>query len=363
MTSENNIPFNQGFEAFSKQWFVRMPLPSHPAPESSGENKEIVVIAPVFLTHHSWYTPEQLRDSVVKASIWARHTMLMNTDAVNHGVAVKFWVESKLEPIIRPFFEENHIDWDRDVLIAGIPDDNDHIADTGQILFGWFDKQLESFERVMILTDVFSVSPSGAPIPLFERLLNQSVIDKTKFVTWAGGRNSGVRTKDVNRMIEWSGMVSSEHLRANLERTGMTLVGFPDTMGFTDRCKYVLRKEGCDEYFETDAESTFLTENCISICPSSFIRNNQKDEMNWFLRMAKLIGNDQILLSIYAAKYNFEVFQLSNVANIGCVGLNEPSVFGIIENFTKENTGYLTHNAPVGILPDSFYLHSGIPKF
>ena len=62
------------------------------------------------------YDSPQLLEGYVKAACWARHTWYKNTDAVEHGVPLKFYVQEEMLDMFEPILIENCVDIEKDVL-------------------------------------------------------------------------------------------------------------------------------------------------------------------------------------------------------------------------------------------------------
>ena len=62
------------------------------------------------------YDSPQLLEGYVKAACWARHTWYKNTDAVDVGVPLKFYVQEEMLDMFEPILIENCVDIEKDVL-------------------------------------------------------------------------------------------------------------------------------------------------------------------------------------------------------------------------------------------------------
>ena len=348
----------------NEHWWVTFPDLRQPTPsvKASNETLDFVVVIPIVLI--SWknnlYSPEYCRDVVARAALWARHSFIKNTDVLDYRVAVKFWIDDRLEYLLRPFFDENHVDWDTDVFkvrMADLTNDNEPHG-LGSHNLSWVDPQLDHYERIIILTtDVLTISHTHK-IPFFETLVNQSEEVKTRPAYAIAGKQIaplGQSIVDVDPGIMGGIFFGSQNTK--------------------DLAEFRSNLDACDmgDWLDFEANSLPTCNGLFCIFPSKFMRTHRPNELEFIRQALCHIGNDQVAVTYNAMKTGRPVVSFSHQLDTPVIQICGPGgasdkfkqdILDLLAAHNSNHQNYFTHGVPVFdiSLPETTLLRAGIPE-
>ena len=154
-----------------KEPYYYLPIAAQPERYSVGD--EQLVLLPLYRdafygTHKADAKGLNRLEAYARMALHARRTWMEHTDAREHGVAVKFYIESEIVEWVRPVFEEGGVDMERDVLLFSDARPAVEWARISKNLAGVWDARLREY-RWVIFADLDLFMPAGG-ISFFERL-------------------------------------------------------------------------------------------------------------------------------------------------------------------------------------------------
>lgn len=136
-----------------------------------------LVLLPIFLGFPNFLPDrDDAAHHVTRSAIWARRSWLMNTDALDYGIAVKFYVEEHVRDSAAPIFEKNFVD-EADILWF----DGSQLEGTlgSGMTHGikkcssYNDDRFRDYDWIFdVDSDVFVISPDGEKYPFFRNFFN-----------------------------------------------------------------------------------------------------------------------------------------------------------------------------------------------
>lgn len=295
-----------------------LPLLPETAYRGVGDSKEFVVCIPTWLNHHGWFDDAEIVDRILRGGVWAWDCFLRNTDAVELGIPVKFWVDTALKPLARPFLEENGIDWDRDVLEADIlkMSGGKAVPGGGQSMLLWLDSQLSDYKRVMyVAPDVFFLSGNKGRIPVFRKLLEMEASEMS--MVFAYTNDSWLEHHALPRAVVdhgksclvWGGRDDNgRRFRDAMWVFGNTIQGYPDN--FHGVYKFLREWElaGADMgFWGYDTDSLCFGWGFVSVYPREFMARERPEQVEELRRLALAVGHDEVV-SCYLLHKNRQRF-------------------------------------------------------
>lgn len=253
---------------------ARLPDMLHPSPKTEAAKTDAVVLILLF---DSWRSRHIL--SYFRLAMWARHSWLTHTDAMDYGVDVKLYIDSTLEEQLRPYCEKNFIDWDTDVQLFKAEPTIQH----GKKMYPYVDPELKKYQQVIVVdADCAVLKHVDAPkLPFFEKLSK------------ANPRNIGyfhtTRTP-----------ATPEKIGAYLEKLRKRSI--PE-MTLENICMQL------DVYslltlFTLDAiETMYNVYGWFFIYPAMHYHENKTEFVDWMQRAYKLLGSDEAASGLWSHKF------------------------------------------------------------
>ena len=137
-----------------------------------------IVLIPVFIGYPSLlqYDKNHVAHHVAISAVWARRSWLMNTDAHDYGIDVKFYVEDKAKQYALPIFERNYVEasdilfFDGNKLEGLLEDGMTHGI---KKCASYNDDRLREYDWIFdVDSDVFVMSTDDRRLPFFQTFFN-----------------------------------------------------------------------------------------------------------------------------------------------------------------------------------------------
>lgn len=158
-----------------KAHLYRLPDLLEPPPRIEHVDTRGVLLSPLFESK-PWHDGIIHHNGI--GAIWARRSWLLNSDAIDFGVEVKFYVEQKMLSEAAPIFRDNYVE-DRDILVFdGTPyDENAWLRDQAGVFTGeakkcsiFTNSDLADYEWVFMAdSDLFVMSSQQRKLPFFNQ--------------------------------------------------------------------------------------------------------------------------------------------------------------------------------------------------
>ena len=174
-----------GFGSVWKHHYTRFPhMPATVAPPAYGTDGRAIGVFLIFDRFVDRPSTD-IEDWLVKSAAWARRSWILNSDAMEQGVALKFYVEEQVRDRVDPLLVDYHVDISKDVIYF----DGEPFKETMACHFNgrggkqaaiFSDPQFRDYEWVFqIDADMFLARPPGVTghYPFFERFLDKIVTD------------------------------------------------------------------------------------------------------------------------------------------------------------------------------------------
>ena len=142
-----------------------MPNLELPIPSYSANSLDACVIIPIF-----WVIEGDIRleSHVAKSAAWALRSWREFTDAEEHGIDCKLYIERRCYDIVRPILDENNVQ-ESDIIIS----DLEMSFSLGKCITGYYDHQFDKYNYLVIAdSDVFIIPYNDdRKLRFFETLL------------------------------------------------------------------------------------------------------------------------------------------------------------------------------------------------
>ena len=151
--------------------------PSQIPPRLGNESTRGIVLFPIFFGFpNDLPDRDDISHHVMRSAIWARRTWLMNTDALDYGIAVKFYIENCTRESAMPILEENFVAeediiwFDGSKLEGTITSGRTHGI---KKCASYNDDRFRDYDWIFdVDSDIFVISRGGEKYPFFRNFFN-----------------------------------------------------------------------------------------------------------------------------------------------------------------------------------------------
>ena len=251
------------------------------------------------------------------------HSWLTHTDAVPHGIEIKFYIEDVLEDDVVPILEVNRINENDVIFFEGSSFENDSIPRlVGKKLATFVDPRFREYDWLFVMDcDIFAMSPDERKIPFFERFF-EGCIEGAIGNLYAMVRGIGIPPNWASRFGDLD-EVPLEEAQRRWRRRAATIVGPEVTDRFWD--------ESVDSIIAGGAMHAYPAKSML------------QDEalIEWFRNTAQIMQDDEAVIALYHALGNL-VWDLRERVKFNEVMIG-PTIFG---SAYEDFKGFIDRNEP-----------------
>ena len=244
------------------------------------------------------------------SAVWARRSWLVNSDALDHGIDVKLYIENRLQENkeAMSILEQNHIIEDNILWFDGSkvegavrgkpPNENDFISRTAKKLMLVVDRRLCEYDWVFQLdSDVFVIKNGSSNLSFFSDFFKNAPTDQIA----SGFMSSHYSTvKHILRVRDGYGL---EEWKSDFE----SLLG----SDMLDR-------------FTNPARSFSMPHNMFIAFPAKHFMNKRWDDCEKLVEIARIMICDESALGVWHALGN-EIYDIRDLDNCPIVRLMKPN--------------------------------------
>ena len=284
---------------------ARLPNLLEPGPRPANPTRRCIVLITLFEGSKAKYI-----ELFFRTAMWARHSWLVNSDALDFDVEVKLYIEDVLEEKLRPLCEKNHIDWNRDVVtFHAEPAPGIEWGDLGKQMCAYFDPQLAAYERIVV-TDADAMimrPPKVKNMPFFERLFDLPAEYKNEI--------GYIKADKLN---------DNKYFMKVLEKSCAVELTIEEIF---HRLSITYIAEKIDEM----SNSITTVSGWLWTYPARYFHQNRPEFVEWMALASRLIFNDQILSYFWRTHFGFPCFSIENILSLD-IGFR-----GSLSNLNAEN--------------------------
>ena len=266
------------YNSVNKCHLIRLPNLSEPSPKVENTSKRLLVLFPLFSARRG---VDYVKESGAIGAVWARDSWLRNTDAIEYGIEMKFYVEDKVSDRAIPILQSNFVDME-DVLLFNAEGFGDtHFS---KKIVAFTDLRFREYDWILVMDiDIFAVSETGAKVPFFHAFFEGCIEGQI------GNCCSLVRENGVP--INWTSYFSPpetpfDEAQARWRAVAETLVDKALIANFWD-----------------EEVTSMITGGGMHVYPAKTLMQNS-DNLEWFIRVAQTIGDDEPVIALWHARGN-----------------------------------------------------------
>lgn len=279
-------------------------LPNKGAGEGVGEydfEDRGIVLLPVFRSRRL----TSFDDVIMKSAVWAWRSWLCHTDAVEHGVSVKFHVETAVYDRFAKYLQQHSIDPDRwtEELDIG----NHKVTDLGKFAMFYEDTKFDGYDFVLAAdADLFCAKPTEKKMNFFERFFANDEIASMSIACMHAHKTSGMSVSWVHEF-----------------------------------CKYGNTEEQFHEAISNLSDGTFDYEDRFGVRGILHAYRSGSlsiEDRQFLVECCRVLCNDEVGISVFAQVADVEILSLFRALDVHHVS--------DIMNFDKYSRGtdpYFTH--------------------
>lgn len=300
-----------GVNVYHLENMYRLPDFEEPSPRADIVNDRytVLIIAYVRGDLESW--DFEMPMLYLRSALWSRNSWLVNSDAIEHGVDVKLYIEDVLFEHAKDWLVEQHIDLERDVITFSCPLIEPELrtqsyqsgrwAYWGRKMVSFWDPQLSSYERIVCCdSDTYVASPPGFRFDFFEKLENLTDYQKTACAHFNYGQNNNM----------WYDFMQSLEDRAQ----GYSLADISKILHIDFR----------------SLSHTFLRpKGWMWSYPAKYFHESKPETVEWIRKAAMIMGWDEFVMACAYEILGVDHFYMQDefdMTYINCVGMTEPCI-------------------------------------
>lgn len=274
---------NTYYISSGKSHLVRLPALTVESPRVENPSKRLLMLIPLTRTTKGF---DYVKEAGLIGGIWARHSWLTHTDAVPHGIEIKFYIEDVLKDDVMPILEANRIDEKEVIFFDGSSFENDSIPRlVGKKLASFIDPRFQEYDWIFVMDcDIFALSPDERKISFFERFF-EGCIEGVIGNLYAMVRGIGIPPNWVSRFGDLD-EVPFDEAQAIWRQMAETVVNPEVVNRFWDK--------GVD---------TIIAGGAMHAYPAKAIMQNT-ELLKWFHCAAQVMQDDEAVIALYHAMGN-----------------------------------------------------------
>ena len=300
----------------------RLPDILEPAPQIENPSTRVLLVIPLFDVFPEASYVEEIGAS---AASWARHSWLLNSDAIDYNIEVKIHIEDQSYHKAKPIFDANFVTENDVILFDGAPYDSEFSTGTGKKAAVYSNPLLKDYEWVIMAdADMFVVN---AKLPFFERFLEICFPDQI------GNEYSVENMTDISHMKKyWIQQVSPRDHSIEQKQ-----------IEWKRRVALVADESIADRFFDPQCET--IAGGGFHAYPAKHFHEHRKDDVEWFQRAAHILNDDEAVIAVWHAMGN-PIWNLHNLklpaVMLGDGGFNarDGETF---DRYTTEKIPFLFH--------------------
>ena len=271
------------YSAGRKSHLVRLPALAVESPRVENPSKRLLMLIPLTRAMKGF---DYVKEAGMIGAIWARHSWLNHTDAVPHGIEIKFYIEDVLEDDVMPILEANRIDEKEVIFFDGSSFENDNIPRlVGKKLASFVDPRFSEYDWLFVMDcDIFAMSPNERKIPFFERFF-VGCIEGVIGNLYALVRGIGIPPNWVSRFGDLD-EVPFEEAQRLWRQTAATIVGPEVANRFWD-----------------ESVNSIIAGGAMHAYPAKSMLQ-EPDLLKWFHHAAQIMQDDEAVIALYHALGN-----------------------------------------------------------
>ena len=318
------------------------------------ESTDLIVLIPLFKTRFPDMPIEEIRRTHARAAMWARSSWMRNSDACQYNVSVKLYIEDVLIDELRPMLEHNFIDCDNDVIVFkqgehGIPKLETDWFGLSKEMACFFDERLTKYKRIVRANaDMWVMSPgSHTKAEIFKPLLKARCAEDTNKIMFSKVMRGTKGFKHDNARV-----LHREH-DAWHSCTGFSKPSY-------EYFEVLIEELGLADYLDMPASSVVRCCGAIEVYPIRHFHEHHQEALDWFKRVAPLLGSIDTVMRIWVTLYGNPVTAWDDLVEVPQISGNNPSnLYRDLMRFDKERTPYLLHDYRVSKIAKLFQKHLG----
>lgn len=262
--------------------------------------KHGLVLIPLY---DGYYLLDEVLNGLGIAGIWARKTWLELSDAREHGIEVKFYVENRVAPTMIKIFQENgicgdDIIWfDADHIEGALERDGQHSTFGAKKLAICTDNRFADYDWVFIVdADLFVMSRNKGTLPFFCEFFKLMWGKPYRPAFWYArmlSNQPGHSPETFGYYRGIDGNTTPESM-ADFEERVMMLTGSGDVV---DRFK-------SDDHFLTCS-------GCITAFPAKHFQSERQHDCQFFVAAAREVTSGELPFVIWSMMTNEKLYDLT----------------------------------------------------
>lgn len=256
-----------------------LPILHHETPSVHSPSKRLIVLIPLArMNKHIYYAT---KDGGMIGAIWARHTWLTSTDAIDYGIEIKFYIEDVLESAVLPILKENRIDMKDVIFFDGSELENDEVIRlVGKKMIPFWDVRFKDYDWIFTMDcDIFAMAPAGKKLPFFEEFF-KSCIEGEIGNCYAMNHGYGAMP---NWVARYSNLDTVEYNKA--ERL------------WKQKAAQVVSREMVDSLWAPEVES-IIAGGEMHAYPAKCMMEDY-EMIEWFRKAASILQDDEVVMTFY----------------------------------------------------------------
>ena len=266
---------------YSKMHLWRLPNLNMPQFRVENPSKRILMLIPIFQKNPG---RQFIAESGAISAIWAKHSWLKNTDAIENGIEIKFYLEDQAKAQAMPTFEANGIDMEDIILFNGVPFEGVPHNVFGKKCAAFTDMRFRDYDWILqIDCDVFAMSMDGDKLLFFESFFQ------------------GCVEGEIGNLY----CLVQEPPPSNWFRSILP----PDTpigecqAEWRRRSESLIGKENADKFWDPDAW-TLAAGGGMHAFPAKHFMQHRLTDVEWFANAAQTMQDDEAVIALWHAKGN-----------------------------------------------------------
>ena len=268
---------------FGKIHLWRLPNLSEPLPRVENPSKRLLMLYSIFCL-----SPDNtvfVEENAVISAIWSKYSWLRNTDAIENGVEIKFYVEDKVKDAAMPIFEANGVGMEDIILFDGTPFEGDPRTYYGKKCAAFTDMRFRDYDWILqIDCDIFVVAESGKKLNFFEMFFKECVAEEIGNPYFPISHNRPDPSWIASVLPSSASIPERE---AEWRRRAESLIG----------------KVDADKFWDPEVQTLSCGGDMYAFPAKHFMQNRQS-EVEWFANAARLMQNDEPVIALWHAKGN-----------------------------------------------------------
>ena len=320
-----------------KYHLYQLPDVEQPQPVYDATNPNVIVLWPLF--HIDRHDGADIADGTLghhamRGAIWSRHSFLRYSDAIQEGVALKFYIEERCLDAVAPILEANHFDVASDVILFdGTRLEGEPATHFGKKLAVFSDESFRDFDWVCLVDmDLFLSSVHGQSVTC--SLFNYLQKRKPCLGAVAGWNlheyDMYARTQPTIADMHWH-----YYLLDKQKATREDMVA-----AWLERAKTLVSPDILNRYVSTTLSFPDV-HGSIYFYPAKHMHEMYPERCEWIERAGQLLQDDEAVFSLYAMQWPF--FSLAHELHIPFIKNLESLLYGRLLAEERSGGFYFSH--------------------